>query len=170
MAWAEEEDDATRGQELHCRCGVVCSRAVKAVMREADKLAARADKYEMAQISEQLLENATVRHFLLAFEEQDWPELLQSVATIGIQALSLQYGRSQLGLGSLRMLAKWIERHRTWPSLDVLTRASRTGRRDPEANPMAGHRLCCQKASKRPCRQGQRHRSPPVIRRQVALP
>ncbi|CAJ1358921.1 unnamed protein product [Effrenium voratum] len=71
MAWAEDEDDATRGQELHCRCGVVCSRAVKAVMREADKLAARADKYEMAQISEQLLENATVRHFLLAFEEQE---------------------------------------------------------------------------------------------------
>ncbi|CAE7906314.1 unnamed protein product [Symbiodinium necroappetens] len=58
----------------------------------------------MVQIAERVLESLAVRHFLLPFEEQDWPELLQSVAAIGIQALNLQYGRSAqlVGLSSLR--------------------------------------------------------------------
>jgi len=116
-AWDEDENDEPPG-------GVVCSRAVKAAMREADRLADRAERNELAQISERLLENPAVRHFLLTFEEQDWPDLLPCIASIGIQALTMHYGRAaQLSLGSLRTLAKWIERYRVWPSnLDMMSR------------------------------------------------
>eukprot|EP00439_Symbiodinium_sp_Y106_P014650 s2674_g2.t1 len=140
----EDEDEAFSYPELHCRCGVVCSRAVKAAIQEAERIAAKSGTSEMVQIAERVLESLAVRHFLLPFEEQDWPELLQSVAAIGIQALNLQYGRSAqlVGLSSLRTLAKWLELHRTWPnSLDLMSRtgslsAPRNGRTPrPQSQP-----------------------------------
>ena len=39
-------------------------------MREAER-AAEAEKAELLQISERLIETPMVRHFLLSFEEQD---------------------------------------------------------------------------------------------------
>lgn len=66
-----------------------------------------------------------MRHFLLTFEEQEWPELLQSLAVIAIQALSVQYGRGVrlTDLGYFRTLAKWLEHRRSWPgSLEDLSR------------------------------------------------
>ncbi|CAK9013453.1 unnamed protein product [Durusdinium trenchii] len=140
MRASEEEDDGPSGlRQVHCTCGVVCSRAVKAAMREVERAADRAEKTQLAQISERLLENTQVRRFLTAFEEQDWPDLLPCVASIGIQALSMHYGRAaQLSLSSLRTLAKWIERHRAWPSsLEILSRSGSpaSARRQPTRAP-----------------------------------
>lgn len=78
-------------------------------------------------ISERLLEHAAIRHFLLTFEEQDWPDLLQNLTLLGIQAMSLQFGRSArlADLTGIRMLTKWVERNGSWPtSLDQLSRTS----------------------------------------------
>lgn len=78
-------------------------------------------------ISERLLEHAAVRHFLLAFEEQDWPDLLQNLTLLGIQAMGLQFGRSArlADLAGIRMLTKWVERNGSWPTnLDQLSRTS----------------------------------------------
>jgi hypothetical protein len=80
-----------------------------------------------ATISERLLEHAAVRHFLLTFEEQEWPDLLQNLTLLGIQAISLQFGRSArlADLAGIRMLTKWVERNGSWPtSLDQLSRTS----------------------------------------------
>ena len=72
MVWSCKtcQEDEGQGSRLHCRCGAVCSRAVKAAMREAER-AAEAEKAELLQISERLIETPMVRHFLLSFEEQD---------------------------------------------------------------------------------------------------
>eukprot|EP00913_Durusdinium_trenchii_P033221 g31099.t1 len=62
-----QEDDGPSGlRQVHCTCGVVCSRAVKAAMREVERAADRAEKTQLAQISERLLENTQVRRFLTA--------------------------------------------------------------------------------------------------------
>lgn len=78
-------------------------------------------------ISDRLLEHAAIRHFLLTFEEQDWPDLLQNLTLLGIQAMSLQFGRSArlADLTGIRMLTKWVERNGSWPTnLDQLSRTS----------------------------------------------
>lgn len=78
---------------------------------------------------ERLLDNASIRHFLLPYDEQDWPSVLQSMAVLGIQAFTTHYGRTaRLEQPScLRNVASWVSHHGIWPeSVSEVARFSDT--------------------------------------------
>lgn len=68
-------------------------------------------------VADRLLENPTVRQFLLSFDETDWPEVVQSAAVLGIQALIAKYGRGArlTDASLLRALARCVVRTGCWP-------------------------------------------------------
>lgn len=68
-------------------------------------------------VADRLLENPTVRQFLLAFDEKDWADVVQSAAVLGIQALLAKYGRgARLSDPSLlRAVARSVVRQGCWP-------------------------------------------------------
>lgn len=72
----------------------------------------------MSAFAERLLEHPCVRHFLLAFDETEWPDVVQSSTVLGIQALICRYGSAKARLvdaSCLRALARWVERQGYWP-------------------------------------------------------
>jgi len=72
----------------------------------------------MSVFADRLLEHPCVRHFLLAFDETEWPDVVQSSTVLGIQALICRYGAAKARLVDatcLRSIARWVERQGYWP-------------------------------------------------------
>lgn len=75
----------------------------------------------LADVSERLLAHPTIRQFLLSFDELDWPEVVQTAAVLGIQALVAKYGNGArlTDVGLMRAIARSVVRKGDWPfSLD----------------------------------------------------
>jgi len=72
----------------------------------------------LADVADRLLEHPTVRQFLLAFDEKEWPDVVQSTSALGIQALVAKYGQAVRVSDAtmLRTLARNIARSGCWPS------------------------------------------------------
>jgi len=71
-----------------------------------------------AEVADRLLEHPTVRQFLLAFDEKEWPDVVQSTAALGIQALLAKYGPAVRvsDASMLRTLSRNIARSGCWPT------------------------------------------------------
>lgn len=72
----------------------------------------------VADVADRLLEHPTVRQFLLAFDEKEWPDVVQSTSALGIQALLAKYGQAVRISDAtvLRTLARNIARSGCWPA------------------------------------------------------